>query len=115
MRWRKLGAQVIPYRHIGKILIAPESEPSFPMPYWREGGALEKERTGDLVEGSVCLLPDKDDPVTQCWMWQPFGSGYRISVSTNNLDPEFTAMPIEDARDMILKVRDMTLEIIKQR
>jgi hypothetical protein len=31
-----------PYRHIGKVLIAPDTETGFPMPYWREGGSLKK-------------------------------------------------------------------------
>lgn len=101
-----------PYRHIGKILIAPQTDPAFPLSYWQEGGSLEKDRQGDLTQGSVCLLPDADIR-TQCWTWQPFGEGARLTVSTNNLNRIFDDMPIEDAREMLRQARDITLNIIK--
>lgn len=102
-----------PYRRIGKILFAPEATPGFPLPYWKEGGSLKKNRQGDLNFGSVCLLPDADTR-TQCWIWQPFGDGSRLIVSTNNLDPAFDEMPIEVAREMITQAREVTLSIVDQ-
>jgi len=101
-----------PYRYIGKILIASDTDPGFPIPYWQEGGSLTKDRTGDLTRGSVCLLPDADIR-TECWIWQPFGNGAKLTVSTNNLDRTFDHMPIEDAREMIRQARDVTLDIIE--
>lgn len=101
-----------PYRYTGMVHIAPETEPAFPLPYWQEGGSIEKDRKGDLTQGSVCLLPDADIR-TQCWTWQPFGEGARLTVSTNNLDRAFDDMPIEDAREMIRLARDITLNIIE--
>ncbi|MGK7652138.1 hypothetical protein ACSQ76_06900 [Roseovarius sp. B08] len=102
-----------PYRYIGKILFAPEATPGFPLPYWKEGGSLKKNRQGDLSFGSVCLLPDADTR-TQCWIWQLFGDGSRLTVSTNNLDPTFDEMPIEVAREMIRQAREVTLSIVDQ-
>ena len=101
-----------PYRRIGKVLIAPKTDPAFPLPYWREGGSLKKDREGDLTQGSVCLLPNPDIR-TQCWTWQPFGEDSRLTVSTNNLDRAFDDMPIEDAREIIRQARDITLSIIE--
>ena len=98
------------YMHIGKIIIKSASEPAFPSSYWGEG-SLKKDRQGDLIQGSVCLLPDADI-VTQCWAWRPFGDGARLTVSTNNLDSIFKGMPIEEAREMIRHARDTTLAII---
>lgn len=102
-----------PYRYIGKILIAPETNRAFPLSYWKEGGSLKKNRQGDLIQGSVCLLPNADHP-TQCWTWQPLGDGSRLTVSTNNLDRTFDDKPIEEAREMIRQAREITLSIIKQ-
>lgn len=102
-----------PYRRIGKILIAPEADPAFPLPYWRKGGSLKKDRQGDLIQGSVCLLP-RADGRTECWIWRPFGDGSRLTISTNNLDQAFNDMPIEEAREMIRQAREMTLAIIEQ-
>lgn len=105
------GYSPYPYRHIGKVLIAPDTDPSFPMPYWREGGSLRKERQGDLTEGSVCLLSE-DGSATQCWVWQPFGNGSRLTVSTSNLDPAFVGMPVQQARDMTRQALGIVLSII---
>lgn len=102
-----------PYRFIGNILIAPEAEPGFHLPYWKEGGSLKKDRQGDLNFGSVCLLPNADSP-TQCWAWQPFGEGSRLTISTNNLDRTFDGMPIEQAREMIRQARKVALSIVDQ-
>lgn len=101
-----------PYRHIGKVLFASEDTPGFSKPYWKEGGSLKKERTGDLNKGSVCLLPD-DGVRTQCWVWQPFGKGARLTVSTNNLDPIFVDMPVDEARNMVLQALNTTLSIVQ--
>lgn len=101
-----------PYRHIGKVLIATEDVLGFPKPYWNEGGSLKKERQGDLNQGSVCLLPDEGSK-TQCWVWQPFGEGSRLTVSTNNLDPIFVEMPVDEARDMALQTLKTTLSIVQ--
>lgn len=100
-----------PYRHIGKVIIAPDTELDFPSAYWREGGSLRKVRQGDLTEGSVCLLFE-DGGATQCWVWQPFGSGSRLTVSTSNLDPTFDAMSVEQAREMARQALETTLSII---
>lgn len=102
-----------PYRHIGKVLIAPETDPALPFSYWREGGSLKKDREGDLSQGSVCLLPNNDIR-TQCWTWQPFGEGSRLMISTNNLDRAFDDMPIELAREVIRQARDVVLNIVEQ-
>lgn len=102
-----------PYRHIGKFLISSDAKPVIPLPYWREGGSLKTDRQGDLTQGSVCLLPDVDIR-TQCWIWQPFGDGSRLTISTSNLDQTFDDMPIEEARKMIRQAREITLAIIKQ-
>ena len=102
----------VPYRHIEKILIASEATPYFPLPFWREGGSLKKERQGNLVQGSVCLLPEDTGPVTHCWVWRPFGKGFRLTISSNNLDKAFIQMPAEEARELIRKARDMTLAIV---
>lgn len=100
------------YRHIVKILIAPlESDPDFPLSYWGKDGSLKKDQQGDLTQGSVCLLPDNGD-VTQCWIWGPFGEGSRLTVRTNNMDQTFANMPVEQAREMAIKAREMTLAII---
>ena len=99
-----------PYRYIGKIFFAPEADPGFPLPYWKEGGSLKKNRQGDLNLGSVCLLPDAGTRTT-CWIWQPFGDGSRLTVSTNNLDPAFDEMPIVVAREMLRQAREVTLSI----
>ena len=102
----------MPYRHISRILIAPEAKGhGFPLPYWRPGGALNKDRQGDLISGSICLLPPS---VTSCWTWNPFGEGSRLIVSTNNLDKIFIDMSAEEAREMISSARDMTLATISQ-
>ena len=98
-----------PYRHIDKILIAPASELGFPRPYWNQGTS-KYDQQGDLTEGSICLMSS----VTQCWIWRPFGRDSRLIVSTNNLDKTFTDIPVVEARDMIVKSRDMTLAIISQ-
>lgn len=105
-----------PFRRIGEIRIAPVTDRAFPMSYWTTpSGSLKKDRQGDLTRGSVCLSPDpKHGPLTQCWIWQPFGDGARLTVSTYNLDPIFNDMPIEEAREMIRNVRKMALEIITQ-
>lgn len=102
-----------PYQRIGKILIAPKYRSSFPSPYWNEGGSIAKDRKGDLTNGSVCLLP-AENRRTQCWTWQTFGDGSRITVSTNNLDPLFEDMPIETAREMIRQAGETTLIIMGQ-
>jgi hypothetical protein len=96
-----------PYRRIGKVLIAPASQSGFPRSYW-DSGSSRYNKQGDLTEGSICLMSN----VTQCWTWRPFGHDSRLIVSTNNLDETFTNMPVEEARDMIVKTRDMTLAII---
>ncbi len=101
-----------PYRHIGKVLFASKDTLGFPKPYWKEGGSLKKERTGDLNKGSVCLLPD-EGVRTQCWVWQPFGKGARLTVSTNNLDPVFVDMPVDEARSMALQTLKTTLSIVQ--
>jgi len=95
-----------PYRRIDKILIAPASELGFPRPYWDSGSGHDQQ--GDLTEGSICLMSG----VTQCWIWGPFGHDSRLIVSTNNLDKTFTNMPVAEARDMVVKTRDMTLAVI---
>lgn len=100
-----------PYRHIGKVIIAPDTELDFPSAYWREGGSLRKVRQGDLTEGSVCLLFE-DGGATQCWVWQPFGNGSRLTVSTSNLDPAFVGMPVQQARDMTRQALGIVLSII---
>ena len=102
-----------PYRYISNILIVPETYLGFPLPYWNEGGSLKKDRQGNLVQGSVCLLPDADSR-TQCWIWKPFGDGSRLIVETNNLDQVFDEMPIEEAREMIRQALEIALTIIKQ-
>lgn len=102
-----------PYRRMGGILIAPDTDHDFPLPYWREGGSLKTDRQGDLTEGSVCLVPDAGDR-TQCWVWQTFGTGSRLTVSTSNLDRTFEDMPVEEARELIRQAREMTLAIIEQ-
>jgi len=99
-----------PYKYIGKIFISSASNLAFPKPCWGKG-SLRKERQGDLTEGSVRLLPD-DDSVTQCWGWRPFGDEFRLTISTNNLDPIFDGMPAEEAREMLRQARDTTLAII---
>jgi len=101
-----------PYRRIGKILIAPETDHAIPL-YWKDGGSLKTYREGDLKQGSVCLLPDAFRR-TECSTWQPYGEGSRLTVSTNNLDPAFDDMPIEDALGIIRQARDMTLKIIER-
>lgn len=106
------GYSSTPYRHISKVLIAPDSSHAFPLSYWEEGGSLKRDRMGDLTQGSVCLLPDAGVR-TQCWIWQPFGDSSRLTVRTNNLDAEFNDMPIEDAREMLRLAREMTLAIVK--
>ena len=102
-----------PYRFIGKILIAPDVEPGFPLPYWREGGSLEKDRQGDLDRGSICLIATDSSP-TECWAWQPFGDGSRLTVRTNNLDRIFDGMSIEEAREMIRQARKVALSIVER-
>ncbi|MDI3336473.1 hypothetical protein QKW60_08655 [Defluviimonas aestuarii] len=101
-----------PYRRVGKVLIAPNTDQDFPLPYWEEGGSLKTDHQGDLIQGSVCLLPDAGLR-TKCWVWQPFGDSSRLTISTNNLDAEFNEMPIEDAREMLRLAREMTLTIVK--
>lgn len=97
------------YRHIDQVLIAPASRLGFPRPYWGSE-ASKYDRQGDLVEGSICLKSN----VTQCWIWVPYGDGSRLIVSTNNLDKTFIDMPVEEARELILKARDTTLGIISR-
>lgn len=99
-----------PYRYISDIRIAPATELGFPRPYWNETTSMEKERQGDLREGSVCL----ESIVTQCWAWQPFGQDSRLIVETSNLQRIFSNMPFADAREMTVKARDMTLAIISE-
>ncbi|WP_419738941.1 hypothetical protein [Ruegeria sp.] len=101
-----------PYRHVGKVLFATEDELGFPKPYWKEGGSLKKERQGDLKKGSICLLSDEGTK-TQCWTWQPFGEGSRLTVSANNLDPIFVDMPVDEARNMALQALNTTLSIVQ--
>ena len=101
-----------PYRHMGKVLFASEDTLGFSKPYWKEGGSLKKERKGDLNKGSVCLLPD-EGVRTQCWVWQPFGKGARLTVSTNSLDPVFIDMPVGEARSMALQTLETTLSIVQ--
>ncbi len=100
-----------PYRRMVKVIIEPFSTPIEPTPYWPDGGSLKTDRQGDLTQGSICLLPN-DDIVTQCWTWAPFGDGSRLTVSTNNGDKIFAGMPVEQAREMVTKARDITLAII---
>lgn len=102
-----------PYRFIEKILIAPEADPGFPTPHWKEGGSLTKDRQGDLNFGSVCLFENDPSP-TQCWAWQPFGDGSRLTVITNNLDRTFDGMPIEEAREMMRQAREVALSVVDQ-
>lgn len=102
-----------PYRRIGKILIASAADPHFPLSNWWTGSSLKRDRQGDLVQGSVCLLP-RATGKTECSIWQPFGDGFRLTVHTNNLDQTFTEMTVEVARDMIRQAREMTLAIIDQ-
>jgi hypothetical protein len=104
---------VEPYRRMGKIIIESDEKPPIPMPYWRPGGSLSIDRQGTLSEGSVCITPDKGSR-TQCWIWQPFGDGSRLSVSTNTLDRTFDQMPIEEAKRMMLQTREMAVEILGQ-
>ncbi|MEM8717278.1 MAG: hypothetical protein AAGE92_16145 [Cyanobacteria bacterium P01_G01_bin.4] len=96
-----------PYRHMGEVLISPR--PGLPEYYW--DGSIENERFGNLTEGSICLLPE-DGRKTQCWVWQPFGEGLRLTVSTNNLDEIFNAMPVQRARAMTIDALETTLSII---
>lgn len=100
------------YRHIRRILITPATVTPIPM-YWKQGGSPKRDRQGDLTRGSVCLLPNAESK-TQCWIWQPFGTGSRLTISTYSQDPIFTDMPVEDARDMIRQARDTMLAIIVQ-
>ncbi len=101
-----------PYRHIGKVIIATNDELGIPRYYWKEGGSIKKERQGDLNQGSVCLLSDEGSK-TQCWVWQPFGKGSWLTVSTSNLDPVFVDMPAEEARDMAFQTLETVLSIIQ--
>ncbi len=99
-----------PYRHMGKIIIEPGSRLPLPLTYWKGGGSLRTERQGDLARGSVCLLPDTGRR-TECWVWHPFGAGYRLTVSTSNLDPLFAGMPAEEARGMAERAREVFLAV----
>lgn len=98
-----------PYRHIGRVLIAPASHLGFPRDYWNSGSS-KYDKQGDLAEGSICLMSS----VTQCWIWGPFGDDSRLIVSTSNLDKIFANMSVEEARDMIVKTREMTVSIISR-
>jgi hypothetical protein len=98
------------YRHVVEIRIAPESDQGFPHPYW-DGNYPNKDRQGDLTEGSVCLVPG-DGIETQCLSWMPFGNGYRLTVGTYSADKTFTDMPAEEARDIMIKASEMMLRMI---
>lgn len=98
---------------MGTILIALDTDPAIPSPYWKEGGTPKRDRQGDLTQGSVCLTPDAERK-TECSVWRPFGEGARLTIRTNNQDPIFVDMPVDEAREMIRRARDITLAIITQ-
>ncbi len=98
-----------PYKHIRRILIAPASQPGFPRDYWKSGSP-NYDKQGDLIEGSICLMAS----VTECWIWGPFGHDSRLIVSTSNLDKIFTNMSVDDAREMIVRTREMAISIISR-
>lgn len=105
------GYSPTPYRHIGKVLIAPVSETDLPPTYWAEGGSLKAEQQGSLTEGAICPIP-QDWGNTECSVWQPFGNGSRLTVRTNNRDPIFNGMPPEQARKMARHGLKTTLSIV---
>jgi hypothetical protein len=102
-----------PYRYIGQIAIAPESEPFGGLYLWENGRPDRVARSGNLTIGSVCQLPIEGSR-TQCFSWQPFGNGSRLTVSTNNLDPTFDGMAAQDALEMTEQTRDTILSIVGQ-
>lgn len=63
-----------------RLNIAPESQLPFLSYYWEEESSIEKVRKGDLQEGWVCHL-NADNHARQCWSWQPFGDGARMTLS----------------------------------
>lgn len=103
-----------PYRHASDVLIAPRAVNILPLPYWKEGGAPERQRQGDLTSGSVCLFPEDEDDRTECWIWQPFGDDARVTVRAANLEPAFEGMPVEAARAILVQVLEQTLSILRQ-
>lgn len=103
-----------PYRRISRFIITSEDETNFLKVYWNEGRSPKKDRKGDLVDGSVCLLSDDTNQPTQCWIWRPYGTNSRLTVRAVNLDQPPSAMSVEGAREMIGVATDMTLDIIER-
>ena len=98
-----------PYRHMKRVLVANDSAPAFPPAYWAPGGSPDIVRQGDLTGGSLCLRSRE----TSCYVWVPFGKGARATVSTDNLNPVFRDMPVDQARQMAAEALASTLRMLQ--
>lgn len=92
--------------------VSSPADPGKPAYYWN-WDSPDVFRQGDVREGFSCLWDAETKLVRECSIWQPFGTGFRLTVETTNRPGDFESLSIDEVREGMIAARSSLLSSIQ--